>query len=118
MTEGGKDTVKKRGGHNWDMERMQFEKEQRNVSSANDYVNFETKSASVQDSMGSNSGDVSITGTDKITEPYNKDQKNVEKKRTAETSSQLLQFYGCSWEILSNSIERQHERSIPSPLHP
>ena len=80
MTEGGKDTVKKRGDHNWDMERMQFEKEQGNVSSANDYVNYETRSASVQDSMGIKSGDVPTTGTDKITEPYNKGQKNVEKK--------------------------------------
>lgn len=51
------------------MERMQFEKEHGNVSSANGYVNFETKSASVLDSMGSNSGDVPTTGTDKITEP-------------------------------------------------
>lgn len=89
------------------MERMQFEKEQGNVSSANDYVNFETKSASVQDSMGSNGGgDVPTTGTDNITEPYNKVQKNVEKKRTAKKNSQLLQFHGCSWEILNNSIER------------
>ncbi len=59
---------------------MQFEKEQGNVSSANDYVNFETKSATVQDSMGSNSGDVPTTGTDKITEPYNKVQKTWRKK--------------------------------------
>ncbi len=81
MREGGKDAIKKRGDHNWDMERMQFEKEQGNVSSASDYVNFETKSASVQDSMGSNSSDVPTTGTNNITEPYNKGQKNVEKKK-------------------------------------
>ena len=33
MTEGGKDVIKKTGDHNWDMERMQFQKEQGNVSS-------------------------------------------------------------------------------------
>jgi hypothetical protein len=96
MTEGGKDPIKKRGDHNWDMERMQFEKERGNVSSANDYVNLETKTASVQEAMGSNSGSVPTTGTDKITVPYNKGQKTWRKKRTAKTSSQLLQFYGCS----------------------
>ncbi len=81
MREGGKDAIKKRGDHNWDMERMQFEKELGNVSSANDYVNLETKTASVQDAIGSNSCSVPTTGTDKITTPYNKDQKNVEKEK-------------------------------------
>ncbi len=96
MTEGGKDTVKKKGDHNWDMERMQFEKEQGNVLSANDYVNFETNSASVQDSMGINSGDVPTTGTDKITEPYNIDQKKRGEKKDSlnelSTSTILLLF--------------------------
>jgi hypothetical protein len=38
MTEGGKDAIKKTGDHNWDMERMQFQKERGNVSGENDYV--------------------------------------------------------------------------------
>ncbi len=75
MTEGGKDSIKKRGDHNWDMERMQFEKERGNVSSANDYINLGTKTASVQEAMGSNSGSVPTTGTYKITIAYNKGQK-------------------------------------------
>jgi hypothetical protein len=81
MTEGGKDPIKKRGDHNWDMERMQFEKERGNVSSANDYVNLETKTAGVQEAMGSNSGSVPTTGTDKITISHNKGQKNMEKEK-------------------------------------
>jgi hypothetical protein len=81
MTEGGKDPIKKRGDHNRDMERMQFEKERGNVSSANDYVNLETKTASVQEAMGSNSGSVPTTGADKITIPHNKGQKNMEKEK-------------------------------------
>ena len=81
MTEGGKDAIKKRGDHNWDIERMQFEKERGNVSSANDYVNLETKTASVQDAMGKKSGNVPTTGTNKVTTPYNKGQKNIEKER-------------------------------------
>ena len=80
MTEGGKDAIKKRGDHNWDMERMQFEKQRGNVSSANDYVNLETKTTSVQDAMGRNSGTIPTTSTDKITTPYNKSQKNEEKE--------------------------------------
>jgi hypothetical protein len=57
MTEGGKNAIKKTGDHNWDMERMQFQKEQGNVSSENDYVNRERKTSNVQEAMGSKSSD-------------------------------------------------------------
>jgi len=59
MTEGGKDAIKKTGDHNWDMERMQFQKERGNVSGENDYVNLETKAGRVQEEMGSKNGDES-----------------------------------------------------------
>jgi hypothetical protein len=39
MTEGGKHAIKKTGDHNWDIGRMQFEKELGNVSDEKDYVN-------------------------------------------------------------------------------
>jgi hypothetical protein len=39
MTEGGKDVIRKTEDHNWDMKRMQFEKERANVSDEKDYVN-------------------------------------------------------------------------------
>jgi hypothetical protein len=82
MTEGGKNAIKKTGDHNWDMERMQFQKEQGNVSSENDYVNRERKTSNVQESMGSKSSDELITGpTGNIAMPYNKDQKSTEKEK-------------------------------------
>lgn len=55
MTEGGKDEIKKTRDHNWDMERMQFQKELGNISGENYYVNIETKAGSVQEAMGSKS---------------------------------------------------------------
>ena len=39
MTEGGKDVIRKTEDHNWDMKRVQFEKERANVSDEKDYVN-------------------------------------------------------------------------------
>ena len=59
MTEGGKNTTKKTGDHNWDMERMQFQKEQGNVSSGTDYINRNSKGNDVKEALGdSRSGDV------------------------------------------------------------
>jgi hypothetical protein len=47
MTEGGRDAKNKTGDHNWDMERMQFQKERGNVLGENDYVSLETKACRV-----------------------------------------------------------------------
>ena len=65
MIEGGKDAIKKTGDHNWDMERMQFQKERGNVSGENDYANLETKAARVQEAIGSKNGDESTSSTSK-----------------------------------------------------
>jgi hypothetical protein len=81
LTEGGIDAIKKTGDHNWDMERMQFQKERGNVSGENDYVNLETKAARVQEAMGSKKGDEPTTSTNKIAMPYNKGQKSIEKEK-------------------------------------
>ena len=54
MTEGGKDTIKKTGDHNWDMEGMQIEKERGNFSDEKDYVNSKIMAAKVQEAMGTN----------------------------------------------------------------
>lgn len=51
MTEGGKDTIKKTGDHNWDMEGMQFEKERGNFSDEKDNVNSKIRAAKVQEAM-------------------------------------------------------------------
>ena len=40
---GGKDVIRKTEDHNWDMKRMQFEKERANVSDEKDYVNSKKK---------------------------------------------------------------------------
>jgi hypothetical protein len=52
MTQGGKDAIKKARDHNWDMERMQFQKQRGNILGENDYVNLETKAGSVGEAMG------------------------------------------------------------------
>ena len=57
MTEGGKDTIKKTGDHNWDMEGMHFEKERGNFSDEKDYVNSKIMAAKVQEAMGTNKTD-------------------------------------------------------------
>jgi hypothetical protein len=41
-----KSTIKDAGDHNWDMERMQMEKEKGNITSDRDYVNKESKDIS------------------------------------------------------------------------
>jgi hypothetical protein len=41
-----KSTIKDTGDHNWDMERMQMEKEKGNITSDRDYVNRESKDIS------------------------------------------------------------------------
>ncbi len=51
MTEGGKKALKQTGDHNWDLERMQFEKDKGNVSSEQDYVNKQTKQREIQADM-------------------------------------------------------------------
>jgi|ERR671918_710962 hypothetical protein len=81
LTEGGSDAIKKTGDHNWDMERMQFQKERGNVSGENDYVNLETTADRVQEAMGSKKGDEPTTSTNKISMPYNKGQKSIEKEK-------------------------------------
>jgi hypothetical protein len=57
------------------MERMQFQKEQANVSGENDYINMETKTANVQEAMGSKSRDELTTRTNNIAMPYDKGEK-------------------------------------------
>ncbi|MDQ3851275.1 MAG: hypothetical protein M3299_00400 [Thermoproteota archaeon] len=81
MTEGGKDALKKTGDHNWDMERMQFQKDQGNVSGENDYVNLETKTSRVQEAMGSKNGNEPATNANKFGMPYNKGQKKYRKRK-------------------------------------
>jgi hypothetical protein len=66
MTEDGKDAIKKTRDHNWEMERMQFQKQRGNILGENDYVNLETKAGSVGEVMGSNSGDKSTTNTKRL----------------------------------------------------
>jgi ABC-type proline/glycine betaine transport system ATPase subunit len=56
MTQGGKDAIKKARDHNWDTERMQFQKQRGNILGENDYVSLETKAGSIREVMGSNSG--------------------------------------------------------------
>lgn len=48
MTEGGKKALKQTGDHNWDLERMQFEKDKGNISNEQDYVNKQTKQRDIQ----------------------------------------------------------------------
>ena len=60
MTEEGKDAIKKTGDHNWDMERMQFQKEQGKVSSENDYVNIKSKADNVHETIGGSSDGVEL----------------------------------------------------------
>jgi hypothetical protein len=52
MTEGGKKAIKKTGDPNWDMERMQSEKVQGNISSGSDYVNMNSKIEDVKAALG------------------------------------------------------------------
>lgn len=52
MTEGGKKALKQTRDHNWDLERMQFEKDKGNVSSEQDYVNKHAKQRDIQAAMG------------------------------------------------------------------
>ena len=48
MTEGGKKALKQTGDHNWDLERMQFQKDKGNISNEQDYVNKQTKQRDIQ----------------------------------------------------------------------
>jgi hypothetical protein len=65
MTEGGKNTIKKKGDHNWDMERMQFQKAQGNVSGGTDYINMNSKGNDINGALGDIlGGDRQITNTD------------------------------------------------------
>ena len=65
MTEGGKNPIKKTGDHNWDTERMQFQKEQGNVSRGSDYINMKSKANEVKEALGeSRGGDRKIISTD------------------------------------------------------
>ena len=66
MTEGAKHAIRKRGDRNWDMKRMQFQKDRGNVSSENGYVNSQTKAASLQDALDSNNGRESTSRTNNI----------------------------------------------------
>jgi hypothetical protein len=77
MREGRKKAIKKTGDHNWDMERMQFEKDNANVSSESDYVNMKTKADDVQMAMRNNKPE-GLTNTTNIALPYNRDQKTIE----------------------------------------
>lgn len=43
MTQGRKSELNKTGDHNWDMERMQNQKEKGNVSAKQNYVNTKAK---------------------------------------------------------------------------
>jgi hypothetical protein len=52
MTEGRKKAIKKTDDHNWDMERMQSEKEQGNISSGSDYVDMNSKVEDVKAALG------------------------------------------------------------------
>ena len=52
MTEGGKKAIEKTGDHNWDMERMQSEKDQGNISSGRDYVDMNSKVEDVKVALG------------------------------------------------------------------
>ncbi len=56
MTEGGKNAIKKTGDHNWDMERMQFQKERGNVSSGSDYINMNSNANDVNEAEGDSRG--------------------------------------------------------------
>jgi hypothetical protein len=58
MTKGGKDAIRKTGDHNWDMQRMQFQKERGNISGENDHVNLETKAGRLQEAMCSKNGEM------------------------------------------------------------
>ena len=62
MTGGGKKKIRRTGDHNWDMERMQFEKEKGNVSSSNDYVNMQQKADDVATAMGVDGQQSATTG--------------------------------------------------------
>lgn len=77
----GKNAIKKTRDHNWDMDRMQFQKEQGNISSQNGYVNMGTKTADVQEAMGSKKGDDLTTSTNNIAKLYNKGQEKTEKEK-------------------------------------
>lgn len=81
MTEGGKDAIKKRGDHNGDMERMQFQKQQGNVSVEKDYVNLKMKVGSVQEAVEINSGNKPTSNSDKIHMGYIKGQNSIEKEK-------------------------------------
>jgi hypothetical protein len=80
MRERGKKAIKKTGDHNWDMERMQFEKDNGNVSNESDYVNMKTKPDDVQMAMGNNKPE-ELTNTTNIAMPYNRGQKTIEEKK-------------------------------------
>jgi hypothetical protein len=83
LTEGGSDAIKKTGDHNRDIERIQFQKERGNVSGENDCVNLETTADRVQEAMGGKNDDESTTSTNKISIPYNKGQKSIEKEKNS-----------------------------------
>jgi len=60
-----KNPIKKTADHIWDTERMQFQKEQGNISSGSDYINRNSKANEVKETLGdSRNGDRKKTNTD------------------------------------------------------
>lgn len=53
MTQGGKKSASETGDHNWDLERMQYEKDRGHIpGKEQDYVNKKTKGDRVYSAMG------------------------------------------------------------------
>ncbi len=63
------------------MERMQFQKQQGNVSGEKDHVNVKMKVGTAQEAVGINSGNKPTTNSDKIQMEYNKGQNSIEKEK-------------------------------------
>jgi hypothetical protein len=61
------------------MERMQFQKQQGNVSVEKDYVNLKMKVGSVQEAVEINSGNKPTSNSDKFHMGYIKGQNSIEK---------------------------------------
>lgn len=62
---------------------MQFQKGQGNVSNQNDYLNMETKTADVQDAMGSKNGDELTTSTNNNAISSTIKSKRIEKEKNS-----------------------------------
>lgn len=52
MTQGRKKALKQTGDHNWDLEKMQFEKDKGYITREKDYVDKDTKADDVKFAMG------------------------------------------------------------------